>query len=322
MNYWNRIFTAYLKPNNQSSQLTFWHEKPAVNEQAAIDQLGQYYMTFVDKTRYPGPFDAKGVPLLDYRGIIGKQYNPIAISQYGLGYFNLYKKTGNKNNLTIATTQAEWLINNLEANEKYVKVWMHHFDWEYRDKLKSPWYSALAQGNGISLLTRIYQETNNVKYLTAAQEAFQALLLPIEQGGALFVDEIGNFWLEETIVNPPTHILNGFLWTVMGVWDLWLTTKDEKIKIFFEKCLKTLGENLPKFDAGFWSLYEQSGTTMTMLASPFYHRLHIVQLKILYAITRQLIFQEYANRWEGYSNNKLFQKMALIYKSIFKILYY
>ena len=31
-----------------------------------------------------------GIPLLNYHGIIGKQYNPIAIAQYGLGNLNFY----------------------------------------------------------------------------------------------------------------------------------------------------------------------------------------------------------------------------------------
>ena len=38
---------------------------------------------------------------------------------------------------------------------------MHHFDFEYRDTLKSPWYSGLAQGQGLSVLVRAYIETDN-----------------------------------------------------------------------------------------------------------------------------------------------------------------
>ena len=35
-----------------------------------------------------------------------------------------------------------------------------------------------------------------------------------------------------------------------------------------------------------------------MLASPFYHRLHIVQLQVLHRITGEDIFQQYADKWE------------------------
>ena len=37
--------------------------------------------------------DADGIPLLDYHGNIGLQYNPIAIAQWGLGNFNLFLRS-------------------------------------------------------------------------------------------------------------------------------------------------------------------------------------------------------------------------------------
>ena len=320
INYLRRVFSAYL--GGGSSQLTFWHEKPEINEMATIDQLGQYYMTFFDKTNYPGPFDQNGVPLLNYHGKIGKQYNPIAIAQYGLGHYNLYKKNKSEQNLKIAVKQADWLVNNLETNSYGIKVWMHHFDWEYREKLKAPWYSALAQGNGISLLVRIFNETGEKKYLQTAKEAFKSLTITVDKGGVLVIDKNGYHWLEEVIVDPPTHILNGFFWTLFGVWDYWLLTRDGKAKNLFDECIKTIKENLKKYDVGFWSLYEQSGTKMKMLASHFYHHLHVIQLQILYKITNEPIFQEYSKKWEKYRKNWFCKNFALVCKIIFKLIYY
>ncbi len=40
------------------------------------------------------PYDASGIPQLDYHGHIGLQYNPIAIAQFGLGNYNLWKTGG------------------------------------------------------------------------------------------------------------------------------------------------------------------------------------------------------------------------------------
>ena len=48
----------------------------------------QYFMRFQGKADYRGPLTSNGVPLLDYRGNIGRQHNPIAIAQYGLARFN------------------------------------------------------------------------------------------------------------------------------------------------------------------------------------------------------------------------------------------
>ena len=50
-------------------------------------------MPFFEKADYVGPHDADGIPLLDYHGNIGLQYNPIAISQWGLGNFNLFLRS-------------------------------------------------------------------------------------------------------------------------------------------------------------------------------------------------------------------------------------
>ncbi len=320
LSYWKRVFRAYVLGGK--SQLTFWHERPEVNQDASFQELRQYYMPFLDKANYPGPFDKKGVPLLNYHGEIGIQYNPIAVSQYGLAHYNLYKKSGSKKNLEIAIKQADWLVDNLEANQSGIRVWMHHFDWEYRDKLKAPWYSALAQGNGISLLVRIYLETKEEKYLKACKEAFKPFLGITKEGGVVYIDKAGYYWLEEYIVQPPTHILNGFIWSLFGIYDYYLLTSDPVAKELFDKCIQTLKNNLSKYDTGFWSLYEQSGTKMKMLASPFYHDLHVVQLKILHKMTGEPVFSEYAEKWESYKKNWFFRKRALVYKIIFKIFYY
>lgn len=320
--YWHRIFKVYL--TNTQSYLTFWHEKPALNKDFKRDELGAYYMTFEDKARYAGPKDKNGVILFDYYGNIGRQYNPVAIAQYGLGNFNLYLKTKEKKYLDIAKEQANWLVDNLETNEFGLKVWMHHFDWTYKKLLKAPWYSALSQGNGISLLARIYKETKDEKYLNVLKDAFQSMLIEIKDGGVKYIDENGDIWLEEYILYPdePTHILNGFIWALWGVWDYYLLTKNDKALNLFNECVKTLKENLAKYDIGFWSLYDLSRQFLKMIASPFYHSLHIVELRVMFKLTNEPIFDFYAEKWEKYKNNSLYRLLALVYKAIFKIIYF
>ena len=92
--YYRRTFSAYLGPG--SSQLTFWHEVPEINPHAQTGQLGPYYMQFREKADYAGHYDAAGIPMLDYRGAIGLQYNPIAIAQWGLANYNRYCDTRTK----------------------------------------------------------------------------------------------------------------------------------------------------------------------------------------------------------------------------------
>jgi hypothetical protein len=330
--YYRRIFSAYL--GSGRSQLTFWHEAPTLNPRAVQDdgatgaparpsgQLGEYYMLFREKADYAGYYDSNGIPMLDYRGVIGLQYNPIAVAQWGLANYNQFYATGDETRRQKTLKAAAWLCDHLEQNPHGLWVWNHHFDWDYREILKAPWYSGLAQGQGVSLLLRAHAHTGENKYLQAAERAFATLTRPIGEGGALFEDEEKNLWIEEYLVSPPTHILNGFMWALWGVFDFWRARAAANAKGIFDRGVNTLVRNLRLYDTGYWSLYEQSGTRLRMLASPFYHQLHIVQLQVMGKLTGVSVFAEVAQRWENYANHRTNRARALIAKGIFKLLYY
>jgi len=360
LQYYRRIFSAYLGPGK--SQLTFWHETPTANPRLVSNRLGEYYMLFAEKADYTGIHDDAGIPLLDYRGKIGPQYNPIAIAQWGLANFNRYVSARDATAEKKFLSASDWLRDNLERNSANIPVWQHHFDWDYRDTLRAPWYSGLAQGQGISLLLRAAAASGKNDYLDAARSAFESLSRTSAEGGVLFVDEFQDVWIEEYIVTPPTHILNGFIWAVWGVydysltfptsqardlfnrcvetltknlarydngfWALWgvydysLTFPTSQARDLFNRCVETLTKNLARYDNGFWSLYEQSGTRLPMVASRFYHQLHIVQLRVMHQLTNLAVFAQTADRWEEYSRNRLNRARALAHKSIFKLCYY
>jgi heparosan-N-sulfate-glucuronate 5-epimerase len=322
--YYRRIFPAYL--GSRRSQLTFWHETPELNPRAATDRLGEYYMLFREKADYAGHYDAAGIPMLDYHGAIGLQYNPIAVAQWGLANYNRFCETGDDARWQKTLKAADWLTANLEQNAHGLWVWNHHFDWDYRDTLKAPWYSGLAQGQGVSLLLRAHTHSANQEYQHAAESAFVALTRPIAEGGVLFEDvsenNEKNLWIEEYLVDPPTHILNGFIWALWGAYDYWLACRNATAKTIFDRGVETLLRNLTRFDSGYWSLYEQSGTRLKMLASPFYHRLHIVQLRVMSRLTGDARFAAVAERWEGYAQRRSHRTRAWIEKSAFKLLHY
>jgi heparosan-N-sulfate-glucuronate 5-epimerase len=318
--YYRRIFSAYLLGGK--SHLTFWHETPAENPNATAGELGEYYMLFAEKADYAGAYDSDGIPILDYHGRIGRQYNPIAIAQYGLGNYNLFRRIGDLARRKKFFLTADWLCPHLERNPQGLAVWNHHFDWEYRDTLRAPWYSALAQGQGISVLVRAYRESGEARYLEAAKRALAGFFHPTDSGGVAFTDDHGDLWFEEYIVSPPTHILNGFIWAAWGVYDYFLATNDRSAHELFSRAVQTLLHNLERYDLGFWSLYEQSGTRLPMVASPFYHQLHIVQLRVMHRLTGEDGFLRVADRWESYSRSHSKRTRALCYKTAFKLCYY
>jgi hypothetical protein len=319
--YWQRILNTYvLKGDNN---LSFWHGNPSINSLANYSKLGHYYMNFENKAQYNGDLDNNGIPLLNYKGDIGLQYNPIAISQWSLGNYNLWKKKNDKDAFRKFLLGADWLLNNYSKNKFNQYVWVHTFNWVYKEELVSPWYSGLAQGQGLSVLCRAYTETGNNQYLKLSKKIYNSFLEDVYNGGVTFKDKNNNIWIEEYIMKKkPTHILNGFIWGLWGIYDYWLITNDNKVYQLFKQYVKTIKENLQRYDIGYWSLYELSDLKIKMRASRFYHKLHIVQLNILSEMSKEKVFGEVAKKWSSYEDKKLNILKTTLMKIIFKILYY
>jgi len=305
-----------------NSQLTFWHETPTMNEAAFTEELGPYYMTFHEKALYPGPYDDQRIPLLDYHGDIGRQYNPIAVAQYALGNYNLAKQTPKVGRLDLFLHAAEWLAARLVQTPKGTYLWEHLFDLEYFRPLKAPWFSGLAQGQGLSVLVRAFAETGEQRYLDMSRQVYRTLTLPIEEGGVQYTDPLGYNWIEEYLVDPPTHILNGFMWALWGIHDYYLLERADHVRELFMHYVKTIMHYLPSYDTGFWSLYELTPQRIRCIASTFYHRLHIVQLEIMHRLTGERLFSEFAAKWASYAGNPAYRLTAKACKAGFKLLYY
>jgi len=314
--YLTRVLQVYARPS--SGPLSFWHEEPELNQARRRDPR-QYFMRFRGKAHYAGPFDAGGIPLLDYRGRIGRQYNPIAIAHYGLARFNRWCGEGDSGDRTAWLAASRWLVTNLQSNAHGVPVWFHHFDWQYRQLLVAPWYSGLAQGNGISMLIRAAAETGDDTFADAAHRAFQSLELPVSRGGVLVTDARDDVWIEEYIVDPPSHILNGFIWALWGVHDYARWSRRPGASALWDACVRTIEARLDDFDTGWWSLYEAPTTGEPMLASLYYHRLHAVQLRVLHELTGIEAFAARAARFEAYARRPVSRARAFLAKAWFKV---
>ena len=315
--YLARIIRVYA--NRSSGPLSFWYEQPQINESAFADRLG-YFMRFQGKAAYRGPFDRDGVPLLDYRGDIGRQHNPIAIAQYGLARFNRWVDDRQSSDDERAwRAVANWLVSAMRPNAAGVPVWMHDFDWPYREVLKAPWYSGLAQGNGLSMLVRAARVTGEERFAQAADAAFASLRRDVSDGGVLVTDGEGDLWIEEYLVSRPSHILNGFIWALWGVYDYAQWSGSAEAGDIWQRCIRTLERRLGEFDTGWWSLYEARDGRDEMLASRYYHQLHITQLRVLQRLTGKPFFADVAARFESYLDNPHYRVKALMLKTLFKL---
>ena len=323
--YLNRVLSAYLLART-SSNLSFWHTRLSLNQIDDIETIGPYYMNFEPKLDYSGPFDSDGIPLLDYKGKIGKQYNPNAVAQYALGCYDVFLKTQRPELRERFLAQVDWFVRNIRMVDDELGLWEYTFDFEYLPPLKGPWRSALAQGQGISVLARAYVMTQEETYLQIARKAFASFQRPVtDPGGVTVVGHDGYTWFEELVVypHPPTHILNGFIWALWGVYDYYLLSRDSDALSLYDEGVRTLERYLPQYDIGFWTVYQLAkNTRLKPIASDYYQRLHIVQLYAMHRLTPKKIFLEYAQRWEYYYSQKRYRALAFLWKAIFKLLYY
>jgi hypothetical protein len=245
-----------------------------------------------------GLVDSEGVPLVYYGSSLGAQYNPTIICDYALTNYDMYVTTGNFTFWRNLLTQANWLVKNSVQKGDF-SVWEYRFDWPWGNyNATDPFVSALAQGEGLSVLTRAYVLTGNETYLDVAEASVRSFGVEMDLGGVRHTDADG-VWYEE-IADAGAHsgkVLNGFMNALFGLYEFWFETgNDNAYSLFFEGT-HTLSENIYRYDTGSWSYYDLLHHSAASLS---YHKQHIAQLRIMYQLTGIEIFSVYSDKFQSY----------------------
>ena len=261
-------------------------------------ELGSYYIdmrpAIVNYTNniYNGAFDEKGVPMIqDSEGKLA--YYPVNVAQYGFMQHAEYLSSKKEESLSVLKACIERLIE-MKTEYKGTFVWFHHSE-DLNYHIPAPWASAMAQGEIMSLFLRYYQISNDPIHLEAARKAYQFLQIEDDTHSVRRKDERGYLWFEEYPSSPPSYVLNGYIYAIFGLYDLYRVTKDITVKADIDACLETLKANLPKYDAGYWSYYDQ---LKKELVRYYYQKnVHVLQMKAMYQLTNEPIFDKYAKKW-------------------------
>jgi heparosan-N-sulfate-glucuronate 5-epimerase len=230
----------------------------------------------------------------------------VNVAQWGLGSFDRHVLQEQGNWLEYAVAVADYLLEHQDADGG----WSHGNAYKHTYRLDAGWRSAMGQGEGASLLVRVAQATGEERYAAAARRAVAAF--PEARLGS------GPF-PEEYPTSPPSFVLNGGIFAIWGLYDVWRGLGDEGAGARFEERVQVLAANLGRWDLGWWSRYDLFPHPVPNVASPSYHRLHIVQLSALHLLAPNDVFSETAARWERYAQSEWARRRTIAQKVAFRI---
>ena len=279
-----------------------YHVNQGEGKSYSRTEVKGYYNDLTEKiTRFGSQDDSVPKTFVDTGEEI---YFSIAIFQYGLAAYDLFLQDNNQTMLGKVRACADWAV----ANQ------LDHGGWEtfsFQDK-EHP-YSSMAQGEGVSLLVRAYKTFGDSIYKVAADKALAFMLRPIEEGGTTLYNN-NEIFLYEYTHNP--CVLNGWIFSAWGLFDYAKAFDDKRILGIWVDTVRTMAKSLHDFDNGYWSKY----TLGTAIASPFYHKLHIAQLNVMYKLTGNNAFEEYAKKFVKYQDSWFCRKRAFLYKAWQKLM--
>jgi hypothetical protein len=257
-----------------------------------------HYYWFKYRKRPPN----RSVMRLDSNGIAmvwgrttGIVYRPAFIAMWGLGNLGHYLRNGNQEHLDIFLNQVNWLEQHAVIREDGAAVWPHNFDLqEATILLKAPWVSCNVQGLVISALVRGWRITRRPRLLELLNGSARVFELDCASGGVRIEAE-GHVVYAEVAGLPAPGIMDGFMTSLLGLYDLYVETGDGKVYKLFMQGVEGLKHFLPRWDyRRKWSFY----ANRSYLCHPMYHCLNRTLLTSLADLTGDQCFAEYAEAWD------------------------
>lgn len=277
------------------------HIRKGIGTQYSLEEVKGFYIDYSGKVT-TRQINENGVPytrLADGRC----ECIPITVIQYGLGCYEKFL-SGDESYREKFLIAADYMRDTQDELGR----------WDaFRAQKSHDYYSSMVQGEGVSLMLRAYILTGKSDYLKAARKAYEIMIVPVEQGGTAECCE-GQILLMEATDKP--MVLNGAIYSMFGALDMAVFTGGAAEKEILDVIMAGIREKLPQYDIGYWSNYDLGGR----IASPFYHQLHITQLRVLHRIFGDPCFAEMAQRFEKYYANKFCYWRAFV-KKVFQKLF-
>ena len=239
--------------------------------------------------------DVDGVAV-QYGRTFGRAYNPAYVAWYGLMRLERGLRGGDLRGREAFLTQAEWLACHAVRRPDGAVVWHYPFDWmEGGGVLRAPWISAMSQGLAMSVLVRAHRLTQDSRLRDLARNACLVFEQDVAAGGVRTRDG-GCVLYEEYPCVPPPRVLDGFLFSLLGLYDVFAETADGTALRLFKDGVGGLLRTLPSWNyADRWSWYGMR----RFLCPPQYHALNRALLTSLARLVDEPILDQYARAWDS-----------------------
>jgi heparosan-N-sulfate-glucuronate 5-epimerase len=285
------------------------HSQP-VGTNVRPGELGGYYIDFSHKLSVPRwPPEWLDAPKMD--PIIGT-------AQWGLGAYERHLAGEGEAWRDAAVKAALHLLDEQEQVGAHAGAWVHRYPLPHTYDVGDEWISAMAQGQGASLLVRMYVETGRSEFAAAARLALEPLAVPVSSGGVR-ADLGSGFFLQEYPTDPPSHVLNGGIFALWGYYDVGLGLGDADARRAFDDGLATLVQNVGRWDTGAWTRYDLFPFPVKNVASSFYHLLHIEQLRALQLIAPEPELASAIDQFQRYRASRVLRMRAFAAKALFRV---
>jgi hypothetical protein len=295
------------------SALAAWQAtEPILDENLRpYDPSGPYFH-YADVWVDEGPgsrFDADGLPMV----LANEEYvyNPVTLAQYVLAVHA--RVLGGKESVEQLRRAADALL----AMQGPDGAFRYHYSWHYYltgETYTPGWVSGMAQGQALSALARAHDLVADPAYLESGRRAIDFLTVPVEGGGTMsdlryiapsLADHV---FFEEYVSLPYAYTLNGYQFTLLGLYDWSKVDRSDDPSIehageLFRAGVTSLRGLLPYYDVGGFSAYDLGHLTFPDRSPHLparYHGVHVYLLHALHDVTAEPLFAHYERMWRSY----------------------
>jgi hypothetical protein len=136
-------------------------------------------------------------------------------------------------------------------------AWEYYFEFDGGDP---PWVSSLAQGTGLQAIARSAKKLDRLPELLPAIERGLDLFEQAPPTGVRVKADGGAHYVQYSFW-PGLRVLNGFVQSLVGLYDVAQITGDERAARLFADGDAAARVEVPEYDTGAWSLYSREAIT-------------------------------------------------------------